>query len=83
MCDGLYSMRGDLAPFAELRELLERIRTLHLYIDDAHSTSWPAHTAAARRSSNLGGHPRVVVALSLNKAFSAAGGALALPDARR
>jgi 7-keto-8-aminopelargonate synthetase-like enzyme len=28
----------------------------------------------------LGGHKRVVVALSLNKAFAAAGGALAVPD---
>ena len=81
VCDGLYSMRGDLAPFAKFRALLEAHPTLHLYIDDAHSTSWSGARGRGAALDNLGGHPRVIVALSLNKAFSAAGGCLVLPDA--
>jgi 7-keto-8-aminopelargonate synthetase-like enzyme len=76
VCDGLYSMRGDLAPFDRLRALLDAYPTLHLYIDDAHSTSWSGQRGRGAALDHLGGHPRVVVALSLNKAFSAAGGAL-------
>jgi 7-keto-8-aminopelargonate synthetase-like enzyme len=81
VCDGLYSMRGDLAPFAKLRALLDAHPALHLYIDDAHSTSWSGAHGRGAALQNLSGHPRVFVALSLNKAFSAAGGCLVLPDA--
>jgi 7-keto-8-aminopelargonate synthetase-like enzyme len=81
VCDGLYSMRGDLAPFARLRALLDAYPTLHLYVDDAHATSWWGARGRGAALDSLGGHPRVVVALSLNKAFSAAGGCLVLPDA--
>ncbi|HEV8551538.1 MAG TPA: aminotransferase class I/II-fold pyridoxal phosphate-dependent enzyme [Polyangiaceae bacterium] len=82
VCDGVYSMRGDFAPFDELRALMERHPGLHLYIDDAHSTSWYGECGRGAALSALGDHPRVVVALSLNKAFSAAGGALFVPDAK-
>jgi 7-keto-8-aminopelargonate synthetase-like enzyme len=81
VCDGLYSMRGDLAPFARLRALFDAHPSLHLYVDDAHSTSWFGAHGRGAALANLGGHPRVFVALSLNKAFSAAGGCLVLPDA--
>ena len=77
--DGLYSMRGDLPDFAELRALLDRYPTLHLYIDDAHSTGWSGARGRGAALDALAGHARVVVALSLNKACAAAGGALALP----
>lgn len=79
--DGLYSMFGDFAPFAGLCTLLERWPQLHLYIDDAHATGWLGNHGRGGALMHLGQHKRVVVALSLNKAFSAAGGALALPDA--
>src|SRR5215469_1265730 len=36
LADGVYSMFADLAPFAALRELLDRDERLHLYIDDSH-----------------------------------------------
>jgi 7-keto-8-aminopelargonate synthetase-like enzyme len=81
ICDGVYSMRGDLAPFERLRALLDAYPTLHLYIDDAHSTSWFGARGRGAALESLGGHARVVVALSLNKAFSAAGGALVFSDA--
>ncbi len=80
LCDGVYSMRGDFAPFAELRALMERYPALHLYIDDAHATSWFGKGGRGAALSALGDSERVVVALSLNKAFAAAGGALLLPN---
>ncbi len=78
--DGLYSMFGDFAPFDDLAGLLERFPQMHLYIDDAHSTGWFGKHGRGAALAHLGSHDRVVVALSLNKAFAAAGGALALPD---
>ena len=78
--DGLYSMLGDFAPFAELKKLLDRYPQLHLYIDDAHSVSWTGKHGRGAALAHFGAHDRVIVALSLNKAFSCAGGALALPN---
>jgi 7-keto-8-aminopelargonate synthetase-like enzyme len=80
ICDGLYSMLGDFAHFEELRTLLDRHPKLRLYIDDAHSTSWTGRHGRGAALEHFHDHERVVVALSLNKAFSAAGGALALPN---
>jgi 7-keto-8-aminopelargonate synthetase-like enzyme len=80
ICDGLYSMLGDFAQFEELRDLLDRHPKLHLYIDDAHSTSWTGARGRGAALEYFCDHERVVVALSLNKAFSAAGAALALPN---
>jgi len=77
--DGIYSMFGDVAPFNELASLLECYPQLHLYIDDAHATSWRGTGGRGEALMHFGRHDRVVVALSLNKAFSAAGGALVLP----
>jgi len=80
LCDGVYSMLGDFAPFAALRELLERYPQLHLYIDDAHAVSWIGKHGRGVALKELGDSERVVAALSLNKAFAGAGGALALPS---
>jgi 7-keto-8-aminopelargonate synthetase-like enzyme len=80
ICDGLYSMLGDFAPFEELRALLDRHDRLRLYIDDAHSTSWLGRRGRGIALEHFANDERVVVALSLNKAFSAAGGLLALPN---
>jgi 7-keto-8-aminopelargonate synthetase-like enzyme len=80
LVDGLYSMFGDFAPFEELASFLDRWPQLHLYVDDAHSTGWLGKHGRGGALMHLGQHKRVVVALSLNKAFAAAGGALALPD---
>lgn len=81
VCDGIYSMLGDYAPFAELSALLERYPKLHLYVDDAHAMSWLGAHGRGAALTFLGEHPRVVVAVSLSKAFGATGGALALPTA--
>lgn len=79
VCDGLYSMLGDFADYAAIETLLERYPQLHVYVDDAHSTSWSGKHGRGTALDALGGSDRVVVALSLNKAFSGAGAALAFP----
>ncbi|HEX4334505.1 MAG TPA: aminotransferase class I/II-fold pyridoxal phosphate-dependent enzyme [Polyangiaceae bacterium] len=80
VCDGLYSMLGDFAPIADLKALLDRHDDLRLYIDDAHATSWVGRNGRGVALDHFEHDERVVVALSLNKAFSAAGGVLALPN---
>ena len=54
---------------------------LCLYIDDAHSTSWIGRDGQGSVLGAFGDRSRVVVVLSLNKAFSAAGAALGFADA--
>lgn len=78
--DGLYSMCGDFAPFDAVAGLLDRWPQLHVYIDDAHSTGWLGLNGRGGALMHLNSHDRVVVALSLNKSFAAAGGALVLPN---
>jgi 7-keto-8-aminopelargonate synthetase-like enzyme len=80
IADGLYSMLGDFAPFDQLSQLLDRHDQLRLYIDDAHSTSWLGRNGRGIALDHFANDERVVVALSLNKAFSAAGAVLALPQ---
>jgi 7-keto-8-aminopelargonate synthetase-like enzyme len=77
--DGLYSMVGDFAPIDDLAALLQKYPALHLYVDDAHSTSWTGTFGRGHALERLVDRERVVGVLSLNKAFSAAGGALVLP----
>ena len=78
--DGLFSMYGDAAPFDALECLLAAYPALHLYVDDAHGTSWAGRHGRGLALERLGGHDRVVVALSLNKSFAAGGGALCFPN---
>jgi 7-keto-8-aminopelargonate synthetase-like enzyme len=79
LLDGLYSMRGDFAPLNELAALMERYPALHLYVDDAHSTTWTGRNGRGFALETLKDTSRVVVALSLNKAFAAGGGAMIFP----
>ena len=81
MADGVYSMFADLAPFAELRELLDRHPNLWLYVDDSHGVGWAGKHGRGPALDVLGGHPRVIAACSLNKSFACAGGAIVFPDA--
>ncbi|WP_394829255.1 aminotransferase class I/II-fold pyridoxal phosphate-dependent enzyme [Pendulispora albinea] len=82
LLDGLYSMHGDFAPLEPLRALMQKHPALHLYMDDAHATSWLGKHGRGWVLDNLSERDRVVVALSLNKAFSAGGSALILPTAQ-
>ena len=80
LLDGVYSMHGDLAPIDALSLLLARHEQLHLYVDDAHGTSWTGRHGRGHALEHLGDRQRCVVALSLNKSFAAAGGALVFAD---
>jgi 7-keto-8-aminopelargonate synthetase-like enzyme len=80
LADGVYSMFADLAPFAELRALLDAHEQLHLYIDDSHGVGWAGTHGRGPALEALGMHQRLIVAASLNKSFAAAGGALIFPD---
>lgn len=81
LIDGIYSMIGDVAPFTALDTLLHADPRLHLYVDDAHATGWCGARGQGMALEQWPDHPHVVVALSLNKSFACAGGALALGNA--
>jgi 7-keto-8-aminopelargonate synthetase-like enzyme len=80
MADGVYSMFADLAPFEDLRALLDRHPQLELYIDDSHGVGWAGKHGRGPALDALAGHPRVIAACSLNKSFAAAGGAIVFPN---
>lgn len=89
LADGVYSMYGDCAPMAKLVELLDRHEQFHCYIDDAHGVGWAGKFGRGYALSQMPlgpdgqpreQHERMVVAVSLNKSFAAAGGALVLPN---
>jgi len=80
LLDGLYSMQGDFAPLERLERLMHEYPALHLYVDDAHSTSWTGKHGRGYALDFFSNRERVVVALSLNKAFSTAGAALVFAD---
>lgn len=79
LADGVYSMYGDFAPLAALGGLLDH-EQFHLYLDDAHGMSWTGANGRGFVREHLRPHPRVMLAVSLNKAFAAAGGALVFPS---
>ncbi|HEY7375808.1 MAG TPA: aminotransferase class I/II-fold pyridoxal phosphate-dependent enzyme [Polyangia bacterium] len=79
LCDGIYSMLGDYAPFEALQQLLRRYPRLHLYVDDAHAMSWLGRHGRGGALTFLDDLERVTIAVSLAKAFGATGGALAFP----
>lgn len=81
LADGVYSMYGDFAPVRALSLLLARHERLHLYVDDAHGMSWIGRNGRGFAAESLGGNERVVIAVSLNKGFGVAGGALVFRDA--
>jgi 7-keto-8-aminopelargonate synthetase-like enzyme/predicted N-acyltransferase len=88
-CDGVFSMYGDMAPVGLLRQILAVAPNVRLYVDDAHGMSWAGENGRgsflARMFGSTNGAPprldeRLVLATSLNKAFSAAGGCLVFPS---
>ena len=79
--DGVYSMSGDFAPTTAIERLVAKFPKLHLYADDAHATSWIGRHGRGVTLDRIADTSRSFVTLSLNKAFSAAGGALVVPNA--
>lgn len=81
LCDGVYSMHGDIASLDALFEVLDRAPALFAYVDDAHGVGWAGRHGAGVVLGERRLHPRMAVALSLNKAFAAGGGCVVLPEA--
>lgn len=80
--DGVGSMRG-LAPVQELIQITEQCSG-YLYLDDAHGVSTQGKHGCGYVLSQMHStpHPRIMLALSLAKAFGVNGGVLALPTAQ-
>ncbi|HKX76634.1 MAG TPA: aminotransferase class I/II-fold pyridoxal phosphate-dependent enzyme, partial [Acidimicrobiia bacterium] len=79
LADGVYSMFGDIAPVAEIAQLLDRYHNLHLYYDDAHGFGWCGQAGRGVVLETMGWHPRLVVAMSLAKSWGSGGAVLAFP----
>jgi 7-keto-8-aminopelargonate synthetase-like enzyme len=80
LCDGVYSMHGDIAPVDDLFALLERQPKLWAYVDDAHGVGWAGRHGTGVVVGRRGVHERMVVALSLAKGFASSGAALVFGD---
>lgn len=81
LCDGIYSMHGDVVDVEGLFALLDRQPSLFAYVDDAHGVGWSGRHGAGTILGRHCLHPRMVVIFGLAKSFAAAGGALVLPNA--
>jgi acyl-CoA synthetase (AMP-forming)/AMP-acid ligase II/7-keto-8-aminopelargonate synthetase-like enzyme/acyl carrier protein len=79
--DGIYSMFGDAAPVDALVNSITTFPNLHVYLDDAHGMSTQGRHGRGYVLSKLECLPeRMVVAVSLSKAFGAGcGGCLVMP----
>lgn len=80
LADGVYSMFGDYAPINHLRALMDRYEGFYTYIDDAHGMSWSGEYGTGVMRAEAPHHPKMVLIVSLNKAFASAGGALVFPN---
>jgi 7-keto-8-aminopelargonate synthetase-like enzyme len=80
LIDGVYSMHGDLAPAADIADLLARHPQLHIYCDDAHGLGWDGRHGRGAFLARTPWHERLVVAGGLSKSFGATGGVVAMPD---
>ena len=80
LCDGVFSMFGDLAPVNELYGLLEDHEQFHLYIDDAHGMSWTGENGSGFVRSLLLKHDRMYLVTSMGKGFGVSGGVLVFPN---
>ncbi len=79
IADGVYSIYGDVAPFAELQRLLDKFPNLHMYFDDAHGMGWIGKNGRGLAIESMGIHPRIVYMTSFSKAAATGGGAIVMP----
>ncbi|MEM9895360.1 MAG: aminotransferase class I/II-fold pyridoxal phosphate-dependent enzyme [Bacteroidota bacterium] len=82
MADGVYSMFGDYAPIRDMIELAEKYEQLHLYVDDAHGTSWTGKNGAGYVMSQMNHqlYRKMILTANLGKAFGACGGISIFPS---
>ena len=80
LCDGVYSMHGDVLDVDTLYAALDRVPALHAYIDDAHGLGWAGRCGAGVVLGKRKIHERMVVAFGLSKGMAAAGGVFVFAD---
>jgi 7-keto-8-aminopelargonate synthetase-like enzyme len=80
LTDGVFSMQGDVAPFADLEVLLNAYDKFNLYIDDAHGMSWIGENGKGYCLHKLPRHEKMYVISSLNKGFGATNAAMIFPN---
>lgn len=80
LCDGVYSMHGDLADLDALGDLLDRMPRLFAYVDDAHGVGWAGRHGAGVVLGERGLHERMAVALGLAKSFATGGAVVTVQD---
>lgn len=82
MCDGVYSMYGDLLPVEKLVELMNKYEQFHVYADDAHGMSWTGPNGTGYVMNQLNGNypDRLFLVCGLAKSFGTAGGLLIFPN---
>lgn len=82
MADGVYSMYGDYAPIKEMIALAEKYEQLHLYVDDAHGTSWTGKHGTGYVMSQMDHklYRKMILTSNLGKAFGACGGLTLFPN---
>lgn len=80
LCDGVYSMQGDIVDATELHAMLDRQPRMWAYVDDAHGVGWAGKHGAGVVLGSVGIHERMVVTFGWSKAGAAAGAALVFPN---
>lgn len=80
LCDGVYSMHGDIVNGALLHELLDDNPQLWAYVDDSHGVGWAGTHGTGVVLGQRPIHPRMVVALGLAKGFASGGAAFVFPN---
>lgn len=80
LTDSVFSMQGDVAPFADLEVLLNTYEKFNLYIDDAHGMSWIGENGKGYCFHKIPHHEKMYVISSLNKGFGATNAAMIFPN---
>lgn len=81
MADGIYSMYGDGTPVEAIYELLNKYEKFHFYVDDAHGMSCYGLHGRGYVLQNHILHEKMILAISLAKAFATGGAVMVFPTA--
>ena len=80
MADGIYSMYGDGSPIEQIYGLMNKYERFHYYVDDAHGMSCYGQHGRGYVLQNHMLHPKMVLAISLAKAFATGGAVMVFPN---
>jgi len=80
MIDGVYSMYGDYPSIERLKILLDKYKSFHLYVDDAHGMSWSGKNGRGVTLSRMELTEKTIVGSSFAKGFGTGGGVFVFKD---